>query len=139
MKWTHIALSACSAISAAGCLDVSCGKGAIYSNKQCLPAPASNAPADSGAPPDAAAEGQADGSADASSDCHPSAASFGATCSADAECPMAAPYCAISPGATTGYCSIKGCLSDPCLCPVTWSCFDLSIFGAGLPSFCAKP
>lgn len=63
---------------------------------------------------------------------------FGAPCARDADCTCAANYCALSPGARTGYCSVTGCSAEASVCPSGYSCFDLSRFAAGLPAFCAK-
>ena len=71
------------------------------------------------------------------------AAAFGMTC-ADAatssDCPCAAAgYCSLMPGQTEGYCTAKGCKENPGVCPKGWSCLDLSVFSADLPSVCLKP
>lgn len=66
------------------------------------------------------------------------ASGFGASCSRDADCTCAASYCALAPGAQTGYCTKTGCTTDASLCPSGWSCFDLSRFAPNLPAFCSK-
>jgi hypothetical protein len=66
------------------------------------------------------------------------AAGFGATCKSDGDCPCAADYCALMPGQKTGYCTKTGCKEDATVCPNNWSCFDLSLFAASLPSICTK-
>jgi hypothetical protein len=63
---------------------------------------------------------------------------FGAPCRASSECTCAANYCAVMPGQTQGYCTKTGCNTDKSLCPMSWSCFDLSQFAAGQPAFCLK-
>lgn len=91
---------------------------------------ASAAPADDGPAPQ-----QCD-----ASDTDPDA--FGKPCS-DArthrECSCPAPYCAIQPGQTTGYCTATGCLENAAACPSDWSCFDLAQFQPGAPSVCLAP
>jgi hypothetical protein len=63
---------------------------------------------------------------------------FGATCTSDADCTCRANYCALMPGQTQGVCTVQGCKETPSVCPADYSCFDLSIFGSGLPSICTK-
>lgn len=69
-------------------------------------------------------------------------AGFGTPCS-DAtthrECGCAAPYCAIQPGRSEGYCTATGCVERPDVCPAGWSCFDLSQFQSDAPSVCLAP
>jgi hypothetical protein len=67
---------------------------------------------------------------------------FGAPCNDTAthsDCPCAANYCSKSPFDTQGYCSITGCKENPAVCPVGWSCFDVSVFAPGQPSVCMRP
>ncbi len=93
--------------------------------------------------------GSPDGSADSSA-----TGGAGGTCSSDAgtafgtacsdgtgstDCSCPAPYCAVQPGQTTGYCTHTGCKETPAVCPSGWSCLDLSVFQPGLPSICTKP
>jgi hypothetical protein len=62
---------------------------------------------------------------------------FGKTCMMagdSAECAAPAPYCAIAPSATVGYCTAINCKMDPTICPVGWTCFDVSVV-----NFCLKP
>ncbi len=61
---------------------------------------------------------------------------FGVPCTSDAQCTCYASFCSMQPGAKSGICTVKGCKTNPSLCPDGWSCLDLSIFGAGLPSVC---
>jgi hypothetical protein len=64
---------------------------------------------------------------------------FGRTClmSGDsAECMAPAPYCAVQPGATMGYCTTLGCKADMSLCPPGWMCFVIAAISL---DFCAKP
>jgi hypothetical protein len=60
---------------------------------------------------------------------------IGATCVDDAECSCAAPFCAVQPGQTEGYCTILGCKEPGGSCPAGYSCLDLSAFG--VDPFCA--
>ena len=64
---------------------------------------------------------------------------FGSTCAASSDCAADAPYCALMPGAKTGYCTVTGCKETPSVCPKSWSCFDVSAFQPGAPSICTKP
>jgi hypothetical protein len=65
---------------------------------------------------------------------------FGSTCRNDNMCRCdAASFCAIQPGQTDGFCTATGCVEDPGVCPEDWSCFDVSMFQAGAPSFCLAP
>jgi hypothetical protein len=62
---------------------------------------------------------------------------FGKTCMTagdSAECAAPAPYCAIAPNATVGYCTAIDCKTDPTICPLGWSCFDVTVI-----NFCLKP
>ena len=69
-----------------------------------------------------------------------SAATFGSTCTTDDDCTCgAASYCAIMPGQSEGFCTATGCVEDSSVCPAEWSCFDLSSFSPGAPSFCLEP
>jgi hypothetical protein len=63
---------------------------------------------------------------------------FGATCKADSDCTCKASYCALMPGQPQGTCTVTGCKEDASVCPMGFSCFDLSAFSAGLPSICTK-
>ncbi len=65
--------------------------------------------------------------------------SFGAACGSSAACSGAANYCALSPGASTGYCTATGCKANPSVCPDKWGCLDLSSFQPGSPAICTKP
>jgi hypothetical protein len=44
--------------------------------------------------------------------------------------------CLIVPGETAGQCSAVGCNTNATICPVGWSCFDLSSFQPGAPYGC---
>jgi hypothetical protein len=139
VKWGPIAALAVGSgvCLGTGCLEDNkdaCGKGQKFENKSCVPAPSAG---------DGDGDGDADAGTDASTDsgpvCHPSADLFGSECTSDDECSTDAPYCAIQPTATKGYCTAIGCLDDPCVCPDQWECFDLSIFREDLPAMCEKP
>jgi cysteine-rich repeat protein len=56
-------------------------------------------------------------------------AEFGQVCAAPAECGALAPYCAVLPGQSSGFCTAFGCDQDASICPSTWTCMDLSPFG----------
>lgn len=63
---------------------------------------------------------------------------FGVTCTTDAQCTCEANYCSLQPGAKSGICTLTGCKANASICPSGWSCLDLSIFQAGLPSVCNR-
>jgi hypothetical protein len=72
--------------------------------------------------------------------CDGQMSAFGTTCKNDNMCKCgAASFCALQPGATEGFCTAAGCVEDPSVCPEDWSCFDLSMFQEGAPSFCLAP
>ena len=63
---------------------------------------------------------------------------FGKTCTTAGEpspdCSPPAPFCAIQPGQSSGYCSATGCVANPALCPPGWGC--LQVPGV---NFCTRP
>ena len=62
---------------------------------------------------------------------------FGKVCmiaGESAECAPPAPYCAIAPSATVGYCTAINCIGNPTICPPGWNCFDVTVV-----NFCLKP
>ena len=63
---------------------------------------------------------------------------FGDVCTVTENCTAPAGFCAIQPGAPTGFCTATGCLEDPTVCPAHWGCYDLSMFQPGL-SICTQP
>jgi len=64
---------------------------------------------------------------------------LGIDCSAPPDCACPAPYCALMPGQTVGYCTISGCDPAHDQCPTGYGCFDLSSLGVtGVPTFCAR-
>ena len=69
----------------------------------------------------------------------PTTGAFDAPCTYDAGCSTPTDYCLVMPGQTTGYCTRKGCIDDPSVCPAGWSCFDLSRFQPGAPAVCVRP
>jgi len=72
-------------------------------------------------------------------DANPAFAHFGDVCATDDECELPTSFCVKQPGETSGYCTGVGCLTEPAVCPADWSCTDLSVFAAGLPSICGAP
>jgi hypothetical protein len=109
---------------AAGCkVDQPCDSRSYYDNRTCraLP-PDANPGADAGASDGATGDG---GGAD-----------FGASCREHAECTGATNACLIPPGETMGFCSYIECDKRPGVCPVAWSCCDLSKFQPGAPFGC---
>ena len=108
-----------------------CDPNQIMKDRLCVPAPVEAGPA-----PDV--EETVDGEiVDAVAEVPTVMGMFGKTCMMagdSAECAAPAPYCAVQPGATTGYCSVHGCAEDPTLSTSGWSCFRI----AGI-SVCTKP
>ena len=92
------------------------------------------------AAPDAAPDGATpDGTA---GECSGNAVDFGTPCTDDvnhSECGCPADFCAIDPSSGDGYCTVRGCVDDPSVCPEGWGCLDLSRFQPGLPSICTQP
>ena len=66
----------------------------------------------------------------------PSIETFGAVCYSDADCVCDSDFCAGYPG-QAGICTLRGCGTDPSICPSGYSCMDLSTFVAGL-SICVN-
>lgn len=95
--------------------DQRCDEGYVLSQGQCLPAP-----------PDASVGDVAVG--------------FGSPCIDGvnhSDCQSATTsVCLIAPGQTQGVCSAVGCDANPALCPMGWSCYDLSLFQPGAPFGC---
>ena len=69
----------------------------------------------------------------------PTTGAFDAPCIDNAGCMTPTDYCLVRPGQPAGYCTRKGCKDDPSVCPVDWSCFDLSRFQPDAPAVCVKP
>ena len=59
-------------------------------------------------------------------------------CSESAPCTGEADFCNQTPGDPEGVCTIQGCTLDPDDCPAGYSCFDLSVFLATLPTICQQ-
>jgi hypothetical protein len=60
------------------------------------------------------------------------------SCTGDAACSCAAPFCAVMPGQTAGKCTLH-CRPDSHDCPDAYTCFDVSVFGVtGIEPFCLK-
>jgi hypothetical protein len=118
-----------------GCSDDGkpCDPNQIYQNRLCLPAPVP--PPEAGAPDDVeTVDGEI---TDAVAETAPPMGMFGKACMMagdTAECAAPAPYCAVRPGTTDGYCTAINCKADPTICPLGWTCFDVSVV-----NFCAKP
>ena len=113
----------CAGTTVAACdFSEPCDPGQIYQGALCYDVPADAAPAaDEG--DGAAAGGKA----------------FGTSCPAGTACGGETDYCAADVGAATGYCTHTGCLATPSICPVGWSCLDLSVYAPTLPAICVKP
>jgi hypothetical protein len=91
------------------------------------------------APVDAGDSGPADAGSDAGPDggglCSAPDGGFGAACTDVAQCPCGLDFCVAFSG--FDYCTRKGCLADPSICPAGWVCTDLSAYGQ--PAVCFKP
>jgi hypothetical protein len=66
-------------------------------------------------------------------------APFGALCADNAECTVTTDYCATPPAPQARFCTRAGCLQDASICPVGWTCKDLSFYDRSLPSICQPP
>jgi hypothetical protein len=119
-------------LATTGCLMAdkdACGKGSNLVNKVCIDDLPEEEEEDAAvAEPDAAT---ADAGANAFE-------GLGDGCKKDVDCKATAPYCALQPN-KPGYCTIPGCEVDnaAALCPDTWTCYDLAVFGG--PTICRKP
>jgi hypothetical protein len=127
-----------------GCeADDPCGKGYVRRQGACQPAAANDAGSkpepDSGseAMPDAGPA--ADGGGGGGSECKEDQSEvLDKACTNDDGCNCAAPYCAVQPGQSTGFCTVY-CTLSPDDCPSGWRCFDLSAVGVqGIKPFCVK-
>lgn len=122
----------------AGC-DVSrkCDPGEVFRDGYCFRSAgdAAAAAVDGPATDAARTDGGEDGGACGSDAAVPG---LGAACARSEDCTCTASYCAVMPGATTGFCTLTGCKDMPALCPAGYSCFDLSVFDPTLPSFCNR-
>jgi hypothetical protein len=112
-----------------------CDPGQVIQDRLCVAGPKPEA-----GPPDVeTADGEAiDGEIeDIVNEVPPPPGMFGKVCmiaGESAECAAPAPYCAIAPSATVGYCTAINCKADPTICPAGWTCFDVSVI-----NFCLKP
>ena len=117
-----------------------CDPGQVLKDHLCLPGPKPEA-----GPPDAQVgddvetpDGEVeDVITDAGNDPPLPPGMFGTPCTMAGdtpECTPPAPYCAVRPGATSGYCSALGCDVNPSICPLGWSCFTVANI-----SVCTKP
>ena len=105
-----------------------CDPDQIVRDRLCVPGPKPEA-----GPPDVEIDDDAetlDGEIpDAVNEPPPPMGMFGKLCTTagdpSPDCLAPAPYCAIQPGQSTGYCSVLGCVENPALCPMGWSCFSL--------------
>lgn len=105
---------------AAGCTeDTPCDPGQELVGGMCYPAA------------DAAAPAGDDASAASAETSAPSA--FDRTCATSADCVAPANHCAVPPGK----CTATGCVTDPTVCPPSWTCLDLTAMGQ--PDVCIPP
>jgi len=130
-----------------GCdIDDKCGSNLVYRDRACMPPLAPDAavapdtatvvaavdaaatPADSEgiAAPDTAGPPPVDTAS--------AGTAFGATCKVNTDCTGTTTYCAIQPGAPTGYCTAIGCDKTPSLCPTGYTCIQMFTS----PYFCMK-
>jgi hypothetical protein len=118
--------------------DDACGKGTVYRDGACHPAPAASAGSSGSAP--TSSEGGAAGDAGGASPGETIDPNFGLDCAVDADCTGVTDYCVPKSPFDMAYCSVKDCdVSDPATCPASWTCTDLSRFVEGLPSACTRP
>jgi hypothetical protein len=107
-----------------------CDPDQVIQDRLCVPEPKPEA-----GPPDVeTVDGESE---DIASEPPPPTGMFGKVCmipGESEECAAPAPYCAIAPSATVGYCTAINCKADPTICPMGWTCFDVSVI-----NFCAKP
>jgi hypothetical protein len=61
---------------------------------------------------------------------------FGATCKDHIDCMGASSACLVQPGQTMGFCSAIDCDKMPGICPMSWTCCDLSKIRPGSPWGC---
>lgn len=110
-----------------------CGKGTVYRDGACHPAPVANASAGS-------APMTSDGGAGGAAPGDTIDPNFGVDCTADAECAGVTDYCVPQSPVDTRYCTVRDCdPGDDSACPPSWTCTDLSRFVAGLPFACTRP
>lgn len=67
---------------------------------------------------------------------------FGSPCFDDvafSDCASPANICLRQSAAMPGFCSAVGCDANATLCPMGWTCFDLSLFQPGAPWGCLPP
>lgn len=118
--------------------DDACGKGDVYRDGGCHPAPVSTA----GTAPvmtDGGAGNEAAGAGGAGS---PSAAdpNFGLVCRTTEDCQGPTDYCVPMSPFDSRYCSARDCdPSDASTCPAGWTCTDLNRFQKGEPWACTRP
>jgi hypothetical protein len=123
-----------------------CDPGQQIENSVCIDdAPSTSGSDGGGGGADAGANTTIDASVDAALDASTECAqvlddALGADCADQAGCGCAAPYCALMPGQTTGYCTTRDCDPEGDDCPGGYRCFDLSSLGVmGVPTFCVLP
>ncbi|HET8938166.1 MAG TPA: hypothetical protein VFN67_32205 [Polyangiales bacterium] len=85
-------------------------------------------------PSDAGYDNSADAGKDSGS--AQTAMSLGMDCTGNGDCSSDAPFCALQPGATKGYCTVRDCSTADDKCPSGYMCFNLGI--ASVPAFCLK-
>ena len=124
LKWTSVWV----VVLASGCANTAtCDPNQELRNGLCLPQapPSDDAASDAGPLPQCGPDASADGQ-------------FGQTCVDSSECACPAPFCAVQPGESQGFCTQINCVSDPALCPSGWSCVDLSAVDPSYPSTCLQ-
>jgi hypothetical protein len=132
MTQKTIAVVSVLALFLAGCGEGdACGSGQVDDDDACAPEETGGA-AGAGSAAAAAGAGGGNGNAGATSE------AFGAVCTEHTGCSAPTDYCALPPG-MPGYCTAKGCDTNPALCPVNWICFDVGQVVPGEPWICAPP
>jgi hypothetical protein len=128
------ALAVCLWLS--GCeADDPCDEGYTYKQGACLLDPEMESK-DAGATPDAG-DVPAEDAGENGTECDEDQSQvLGKSCMSDEGCNCAAPYCALQPGQTVGFCTVN-CKPSPDDCPNGYRCFDLSALGVqGIEPFC---
>jgi hypothetical protein len=109
------------ALLAPACTDNNpCDATTYFVDRTCRPIPPDAAPFDV-APPDRNLTGPVN---------------FGATCKDHPDCMGPSSACLIQPGQTMGFCSAVECDKMPGICPMNWTCCDLSRIRPGSPWGC---
>jgi len=131
----RVACSIALVLGALGC-DVSthCDPGQVYMGYSCFDVvPEAGAGGSGGGADDG---GGNDGSRDGSTTTCAPFEGFAATCTATSQCACGLDSCDTFTG---NYCTHTHCLAGTSICPLGWTCTDISAFDPVTASFCARP